>query len=128
MPKKISKRMMVVAGLAVIIVGGYIGYGAIFQHRYNSPASTSSTSESITLAGRTVSGTLFCSVEGMYCSGCAYSVQSALTQVEGVESVWVDSRSGTAQVTITEGKSIETSELAKALEGTRYKLTSVKSL
>ena len=123
------KIVIVIGGLAVLTVGGYVGYEMIFQHRHHSLTSTSSTNEYLaSFAGQTVSGVVFCNVEGMTCGGCVHSVQTALSRVEGVEMVQVDLSSGTAEVIIADGKSIKATELARALDDTRFKLTRVKSL
>ena len=121
------KSIIIVGGLALLTVGAYGGYKTIFQGRQGPPP-TSTTTEQAAFTGQTVSGALFCSIEGMVCGTCVNSVQTALGDVEGVESVHVDLSAGTAEVAIAEGKSVEASELAKALEGTRFKLTDVKSI
>ena len=128
MSKMKRRSMVIVSGLAVLTFVGYVGYRTVFQLEHHRYASTMPTSEQVTFAGQTVSGSLFCSVSGMVCGACVHSVQTALGGVEGVESVRVDLRSGTAEVTIAEGKLLEASQLAKALEGRGFKLTAVKSI
>ena len=129
MSKNMRKIVIVISGLVVLTIGGYVGYETIFQHRHHNLTSTSSASENLlSLAGQTVSGAVFCSVEGMTCGECVHSVQTALSRVEGVEMVQVDLSSGTAEVIIAKGKSIKATELARAFDDTRFKLTGVKSL
>jgi len=129
MSKNMRKLVIVISGLAVLTVGGYVGYETIFQHRHHNLTSTSSASENlVSLAGQTVSGAVFCNVEGMTCGGCVRSVQIALGRVRGVENVSVNLQAGTAEVRIAKGKSIKATDLARALDDTRFKLTRVKSL
>ena len=126
---KMKRRSMVIVGaLAVLAFVGYIGYKTVFQQSHHTLAPTSSTSEHLAFAGETVSGALFCRVDGMVCGTCVHSVQTALGGVEGVESVSVNLRAGTAEVTIAEGESVEASHLAKALQDKGFKLSGVKSL
>lgn len=66
------------------------------------------------------------SVSGMGCSGCANSVESALTKLDGVESVVVNLGEGTATVSFDESR-VQPSDLEQAIEDAGYKMTGVKA-
>ena len=120
------KALIVAIGVAVVGIGGYVGFRTLHHH----PAHTASTAAvgSLAFADQTVSGTVLCKIGGMQGGCCKVPVQSALLRIEGVEKVETDVKTGTAQVTIKEGRSIQTAQLAKTFEGSMYYIASVEPL
>ncbi len=64
--------------------------------------------------------TLF-TVTGMSCQHCSSKVTKALAEVDGVESVYVCHKSGTATVTAAEGAHVCPVTVAKTIESTGFK-------
>lgn len=60
-------------------------------------------------------------VTGMFCSGCAVSVEKALKKIPGVQGASVDFGKSEAFVSLESGTSVQTEELIKAVEGPGYK-------
>ncbi len=58
-------------------------------------------------------------VEGMSCSGCSGTVQSALMQAAGVKDARVDHEEGVAEIT----HSLSSDEVASIVEGAGYRVS-----
>jgi mercuric ion binding protein len=56
------------------------------------------------------------SVVGMSCPFCAYGVEKKLKKVEGVETINVDMKEGTASLSAGEGQSINIAQIPKAVK------------
>lgn len=54
-------------------------------------------------------------VEGMVCTGCEKMLKTALQEMEGVETATADLKTGQAQITLKEGKSVDLAALRKAV-------------
>lgn len=65
-------------------------------------------------------------VEGMSCPFCAYGVEKRLKKVDGVKSVEIDMKDGTATLTAKEGQSINISQVPTAIKKTGFTLGTIK--
>ncbi|MBI1927962.1 heavy-metal-associated domain-containing protein [Candidatus Poribacteria bacterium] len=119
------KTLIVAAIVAVLGLGGYVGYTTIFCP---APSPSASAGDSVAFASLSVSGDVTCSVDGIGGRCCVGPVESALSRVEGVEKVECDPKSRTAKVTIAKGQSIPASQLAKVLKAAGYRLAGVEPL
>ena len=54
-------------------------------------------------------------VDGLTCPFCAYGLEKKLKKLEGAEKVRIDIDQGVAEVTVTEGKTIQEGDLKKAV-------------
>lgn len=62
----------------------------------------------------------------MGCSGCVNSVESALNDLDGVESVSVSLEEGTAEVSFEEGH-VQVADFEKAVDEAGYKVEGIKA-
>lgn len=58
-------------------------------------------------------------VKGMTCAGCEKMVEFALGRLEAIETATADFKKGLAEITLKEGKSVNLSDLRKAVIDTR---------
>lgn len=65
-------------------------------------------------------------ISGMGCSGCANSVESALSSLDGVVTASVNLEKETAEVSYAEA-GLSHKDFEKAIEEAGYKMTGVKS-
>ncbi len=61
-------------------------------------------------------------IDGMHCSGCASTVESALMQSDGVSEAYVDHESGTVKIV----HSLSDDEVSDIITGAGYRLTGKK--
>lgn len=68
-----------------------------------------------------------CRIEGMMCQLCAKKVEHLLVDIPGVREARVNSKNGTAQLILEEGKTVKVSDLTNALKKTKqYRLKDVE--
>ncbi|MEX0608138.1 MAG: copper ion binding protein [Balneolaceae bacterium] len=62
-------------------------------------------------------------INGMGCAGCVNTVETALTELEGVKNVVVDLGEGKAKVDYDE-QQVDTTQFGKAIENAGYEMVS----
>ncbi len=70
---------------------------------------------------------LVCQIGGMMCATCAATVEDLILDVEGMKSVEVDWRNGTAKIQLAPGQPLRVHQLIEALErGRQYNLQAIE--
>ena len=70
---------------------------------------------------------LVCQIDGMMCATCAATVEDLILDVDGMKSVEVDWRNGTAKIQLAPGQPLRVHQLIEALEGGRqYNLQAIE--